>query len=125
MITLTTIDCQRENDVMSNNPLDIQLADVPPTSVARMREEIAKLEGDRATWSVWAWTSGRIDHSPPAVFLLQTQVKDDASGDVLAVFGPVFTQRMEQKRYASFEAIVSDLEKTSDFLPVRLMIGWS
>jgi hypothetical protein len=106
---------------MPNNPLDIQLTGAPPTSVAKMREEIAKLDGDRASW---AWTSGRIDHSPPAVFLQQTQVKDDDSGEVLAVFGPVYTQRMEQKRYASFEAIVSDLEKTSDFLPVRLMIGW-
>jgi hypothetical protein len=108
---------------MSNNPLDVQLADAPITSVARMREAIARLEGQRDTWSVWAWTSGRIDHSPPAVFLQQTQVKNDATGGVLAVFGPIYTQRMEQKRYASFEAIVSDLEKASDYLPVRLNIG--
>jgi hypothetical protein len=110
---------------MSSNPLDTQQADVPPTSVARMREEISRLGGERGTWSVWAWVDGRIDGSPSAVFLQQTQVKDDATGAVVAVFGQVFTQRMEQKRYSSYEAIVSDLERVSDYLPVRLIIGWS
>ena len=108
---------------MGSNPLDELIEDAPLTNVAKMKDAIKKLQGPRDTWSVWVWVTGRIDGSPPAVFIEQTQIKDDATGDVLAFFGTVFTQRLEEKRYASYEAIASDLERASDYLPIRLIIG--
>lgn len=109
---------------MPTNPVDRLKEEASPTSIAKMRADIAHLPGKRDTWSVWGWVTGQLGGSPPALFLHQTQVRDDATAETLAAFGEIFTQRFESKRYASYEAVAGDLERVAGDLPVRLIIGW-
>lgn len=109
---------------MASNPFDRLKEDAQITSVAKMRDDIKQLKGARDTWSIWGWVTGRLGSSPPALFLYQVQVRDDATGETRAVFGEIYTQRIESKRYASYEAIATDLERVAGGLPIRLNIDW-
>lgn len=108
----------------NENPLDPVDEPLEITGIAKMREAIAAISGDRATWSVWGWVSGFTFGSPPALFLHRVEIRDDKSGDTLAAFGEIHTQRLEPKRYASVEAIANDLQKVVDDIPVRLTFRW-
>ncbi len=106
------------------NPLDPPDEQLEISGVAKMRQAIAALLGDRSTWSIWGWVTGSTFGSPPVFFLQRVELRDDSSGDIIIAFGEIYTQRLEPKRYGSVEAIANDLQKAVDDIPVRLTFRW-